>query len=222
MRLHALHAQPRRRLSLLETPFGQSLPTTRKTTAPHGGGPLRRGLLPRRRLPHRRTALPRGVQGPGQGRTFAAGDGNRARRPWPHRRAFRLAPRRHGVVRVHAAARPALHGRMRPDIGRQGAALRSARGQRLHLRPARRAQRHLLRRIRPFGQEVAAAGIEAPRTPLRHAVLLQGVEPAARFAHLPARRTAGRTLPDPAAQPHGRSLLRAAGLQPPRRASTPR
>ena len=151
VRLHALHAQPRRRLSLLETPFGQSLPTTRKTTAPHGGGPLRRGLLPRRRLPHRRTALSRGVQGPGQGRTFAAGDGNRARRPWPHRRTFRLAPRRHGVVRVHAAARPALHGRMRPDIGRQGAALRSARGQRLHLRPARRAQRHLLRRIRPFG-----------------------------------------------------------------------
>ena len=151
VRLHALHAQPRRRLSLLETPFDQSLPTTRKTTAPHGGGPLRRGLLPRRRLPHRRTALPRGVQGPGQGRTFAAGDGNRARRPWPHRRAFRLAPRRHGVVRVHAVARPALHGRMRPDIGRQGAALRSARGQRLHLRPARRAQRHLLRRIRPFG-----------------------------------------------------------------------
>ena len=90
-------------------------------------------------------------RGPGQGRTFAAGDGNRARRPWPHRRAFRLAPRRHGVVRVHAVARPALHGRMRPDIGRQGAALRSARGQRLHLRPARRAQRHLLRRIRPFG-----------------------------------------------------------------------
>ena len=151
VRLHALHAQPRRRLSLFETPFGQSLPTTRKTTAPHGGGPLRRGLLPRRRLPHRRTALPRGVQGTGQGRTFAAGDGNRARRPWPHRRTFRLAPRRHGVVRVHAAARPALHGRMRPDIGRQGAALRSARGQRLHLRPARRAQRHLLRRIRPFG-----------------------------------------------------------------------
>lgn len=112
---------------------------------------LRRGLLPRRRLPHRRTALPRGVQGTGQGRTFAAGDGNRARRPWPHRRAFRLAPRRHGVVRVHAAARPALHGRMRPDIGRQGAALRPARSQRPHLRPARRAQRHLLRRIRPFG-----------------------------------------------------------------------
>ena len=60
------------------------------------------------------------------------------------------------------------------------------------------------------------AGIEAPRPPLRHAMLLQGVEPAARFAHLPARRTAGRPLPDPAAQPYGRSLLRAAGLQPPR------
>ena len=48
-------------------------------------------------------------------------------------------------------------------------------------------------------------------------MLLQGVEPAARIAHLPARRTAGRPLPDPAAQPYGRSLLRAAGLQPPRR-----
>ncbi len=64
----------------------------------------------------------RGVQGTGQGRTFAAGDGNRARRPWPHRRVSPRATPAWG----RSSSRRGPAGATRPNASRHRAARRGA------------------------------------------------------------------------------------------------
>ena len=214
--------EPSRGLPLPQAP-ARGRPAKRRKI-PARGAParaLRRILLPRRGLSGQRSSLPRGLQGTGRRRTPALLGGVAARRQGPLHRLPAHTPCGHRQRGVLAPRRTALRGRV-PRPGGTPAPLRTPRGRELHLRAARRPHRLDLRRLHPFGTQLAAARTAARGAPLRHAVLQQGVGSAGANAHLPPRGAARGAVSSAAPRrSDGQGPLRAAGLQPRRRSPPP-
>lgn len=147
--------------------------------------------------------------------------GGTARRQGPLHRLPAHTPCGHRQRGVPAPCRTALRGRV-PRPGGTSAPLRTPRCQGLYLRAARRPHRFDLRRLHPFGAQLAAARTAARGAPLWHAVLQQGVGSAGADAHLLPRGAArGAVSSATPRRSDGQGPLRAAGLQPRRRSPPP-